>query len=211
MAKVSRLEENLSAGSTGLILFDVLNGFLHPSDVEAQNYLREHSILPNLQRLLVGARRVGMTTFYPMGAHAADGSDTVIRRTSTTQHLEPFVIKPAKPTFAKNSKEASIAPELAPDINDVVSPKHRWNAFYHTDLELHLRVRGIHTVIIAGGATEIGIASTVFAARDMDLGLVVVSDACASPRGENPYFMSRIFPRMGRVLTVEETIALMTP
>ena len=35
-----------------------------------------------------------------MGAHAADGSDTVIRRTTTNQQLGPFVEKPAKPTFA---------------------------------------------------------------------------------------------------------------
>jgi nicotinamidase-related amidase len=150
-----------------------------------------------------------MTTFYPMGAHAADGSDTVVRRTTTAQNLGPFVEKPAKPTFAKNTHDAAIADELAPTSGDIVSPKHRWNAFYQTALDLQLRVRGIHTVIIAGGATEIGIASTVFAARDMDLGLVIVSDACASQRGENPYFMSRVFPRMGRVLTVDETIALM--
>lgn len=210
MARVSRLEERLSAGSTGLVLFDVLNGFLHPAGPKAQAYLRENHIIANLQKLLGGARRVGMTTFYPMGAHAADGSDTVVRRTSTNQNLEPFVEKPAKPTFAKHSHDAAIAEELAPAPGDVVSPKHRWNAFYHTDLELQLRVRGIHTVIIAGGATEIGIASTVFAARDMDLGLVIVSDACASLRGENPYFMSRVFPRMGRVLTVDQTIAGMT-
>ena len=144
-------------------------------------------------------------------AHAADGSDTVIRRTSTNQNLGPFVEKPAKPTFAKSSHEAAIAPELAPIGGDVLVPKHRWNAFYKTDLSLHLRVRGIHTVIIAGGTTEIGIASTVFAARDMDLGLVIVSDACASLRGENSYFFSRVFPRMGRALTVDQTIYCMVP
>lgn len=209
MAKVSRLEEQLSAGNTGLILFDVLNGFLHPADKDGQDYLKATNILPNLQRLLAGARKVGMTTLYPMGAHAADGSDTVVRRTSTNQNLGPFVEKPAKPTFSKGSHDAAIADELAPASGDVLVPKHRWNAFYKTDLGLHLRVRGIHTVIIAGGATEIGIASTVFAARDMDLGLVIVSDACASLRGENPYFFSRIFPRMGRVLTVDEAVAQM--
>lgn len=209
MARVSRLEEELNAKTTGLILFDVLNGFLHPSDKEGQDYLKANPILPNLQRLLAGARNVGMTTFYPMGAHASDGSDTVVRRTSTNQNLGPFVERPAKPTFAKSSHEAAIAAELAPASGDVLVPKHRWNAFYKTDLSLHLRVRGVHTVIIAGGATEIGVASTVFAARDMDLGLVIVSDACASLRGENPYFFSRIFPRMGQILTVDETIARM--
>ena len=210
MAKVSRLEEKLSAQTTGLILFDVLNGFVHPSDPHAQLYLKEANIISNIQRLLLACRKVGMTTFYPAGAHAADGSDTVVRRTSTNQNLEPFVEKPAKPTFAKGTFEAAVADEFKPIAGDVVSPKHRWNAFFQTDLDLHLRVRGIHTVIIAGGATEIGIASTVFAARDMDLGLVIASDATASVRGENPYFMSRVFPRMGRVLTVDEIVGCLT-
>lgn len=209
MAKISRLDERLTAETTGLILFDCLNGFLHPSNSDSRKYVQENKLIENLQRLLFAARAKGMVTFYPAGAHAADGSDTVVRRTSTNQRLEPFVEMPAKPTFAKNTYESSIIDELAPAPEDVICPKHRWNAFYKTDLSLQLNVRGIHTVIIAGGATEIGIASTVYAARDMDLGLVVVSDACGSERGENEYFMTRIFPRMGRVLTVDETISYM--
>jgi nicotinamidase-related amidase len=70
------------------------------------------------------------------------------------------------PPFHKTSKEAEIAPELAPLAGDVVVPKNRWNSFYQTALELHFRVRGIKTMIIAGGSTDVGIASTVYAARD---------------------------------------------
>ena len=49
----------------------------------------------------------------------------------------------------------------------------------------------------------------MFAARDMDLGIVVVRDACYSMRGNNnDFFMDRVFPRMGRVMTVAQTVAL---
>ena len=59
---------------------------------------------------------------------------------------------------------------------------------------------------------DVGIASTMFAARDLDYGIVVVSDACYSARGNNSqFFMERVFPRMGRVLTVDETVALLQP
>ncbi len=65
-------------------------------------------------------------------------------------------------------------------------------------------------MILAGGSTDVGIASTAFAARDLDIGLVVVSDACYSARGDNnQFFMERVFPRMGRVMTVKQTIDLM--
>ena len=73
-----------------------------------------------------------------------------------------------------------------------------------------LRVRGIDTIVIAGGSTDVGIAATVFAARDMDLGIVVVRDCCYSMRGDNnAFFMDRVFPRMGRVMTVDEAVKLM--
>jgi nicotinamidase-related amidase len=65
--------------------------------------------------------------------------------------------------------------------------------------------------VVAGGSTDVGIASTVFAARDMDLGIVVVRDACYSMRGNNnDFFMDRVFPRMGRVMTVNDAVKLMS-
>jgi nicotinamidase-related amidase len=176
--------------------------------------LNERNVLPNLQRLLAGARKVGMTTFYPSAAHAEDGSDTVARLTDTDMDLMPGggADKPIKPYFYKGTKQAEIAAEIAPLASDVIVPKNRWNSFYQTNLEVQFRVRGIDTIVIAGGSTDVGIASTVFAARDMDYGIVVVSDGCYSARGSNnQFFMERVFPRMGRVLTVDQTVALMRP
>ena len=79
-----------------------------------------------------------------------------------------------------------------------------------TDLEMHLRVRDIDTIVIAGGSTDVGIASTVFAARDLDLGIVVARDCCYSARGNNnQFFMERVFPRMGRVMDTDDIVKLM--
>jgi len=212
MARISRLEKNLSASRTGLIMFDTLNGYLHPSDPAKQKFLDERNILPNMQRLVAAARKVGITTFYPSGAHAADGSDSVARLTDTDMDLKPITGAQKPPRFHKGGSEAEIAPEIAPIKGDVVVPKHRWNSFHQTDLDLHLRVRGIETIVIAGGSTDVGIASTVFAARDLDYGIVVVSDCCYSARGNNnEFFLERVFPRMGRVMTVDQVAALMMP
>ena len=214
MAKVSRLEERLSAGRTGLVLFDALHGYLHPRDPQKVRFLEERRILANLQSLLAGARRIGMTAFYPAGAHAPDGSDTVARLTDTDMDLKPGggAEKPIKPRFHRASEDANIAAELAPAEGDVLVPKQRWNAFFQTNLDLQLRTRGIDTIVLAGGSTDVGIASTAFAARDLDYGLVIVRDACFSMRGNNnDFFMDRVFPRMARVRTVDETVALMAP
>jgi nicotinamidase-related amidase len=214
MAKLSRLRKSLDRNSTGLILFDALHGYLHPADPQKRAFLEKHKILENLQRLLAGARRAGLTTFYPSGAHAPDGADTVERLTDTDMDLNPLGTgdKPIRPRIRKGSKESEIAAELAPIAGDVVVLKNRWSSFYQTSLELQLRVRCIDTIVIAGGSTDVGIASTVYAARDMDLGIVVARDACYSTRGNNnEFFMERVFPRMGRVMTVDEVVKLMTP
>ena len=212
MAIISRMEPTLGPDHTGLILFDSLNGYLHPKDAKKRKFLAERNILPNMVQLLMGARKAGITTFYPSGAHAADGSDTVARLTDTDMNLNPISAKGKSiaPGIHKNSRESEVAPELKPAKGDVMVPKHRWNSFYQTDLEFHLKMRDIDTIVIAGGSTDVGIAATVFAARDMDLGVVVVRDCCYSARGNNnQFFMERVFPRMGRVMDVREVVKLM--
>jgi nicotinamidase-related amidase len=212
MATLSRLNTSLDRGHTGLVLFDALHGYLHPADPDKAAFLKRHNVLANLQRLLAGARRAGLTVFYPSGAHAEDGSDTVARLTDTDMDLgRPSGAGASiKPKFHRGSKDSEIAAELAPVAGDVVIPKNRWNSFFQTNLEVQLRVRGLDTIVLAGGSTDVGIASTAFAARDLDLGLVIVRDACFSMRGNNnDFFMERVFPRMGRVMTVDDAVKLM--
>jgi ureidoacrylate peracid hydrolase len=212
MAKISRLVKSLSAQHTALLMFDALNGYLHPKDPVKRLFLADRNILPNMQRLLTGARKVGMMAFYPSGAHAADGSDTVARLTDTDMNLKPGGGGSAVPNFHKDSHESEVAPEIAPTTGDVLVPKHRWSSFFQTDLDLQLRVRDVNTIVICGGSTDVGIASTVFAARDLDYGIVVIRDCCYSTRGpNNDFFLERVFPRMGRVMSVDEAIGLMTP
>ena len=94
MARISRLRKTLDKGHAGLILFDALHGYLHPEDPEKRAFLTEHNILLNLQQLLAGARRAGLTTFYPSGSHAPDGSDVVERLTDTDMELRTIGVSP---------------------------------------------------------------------------------------------------------------------
>ena len=212
MAAISRVSETLSAKNTGLVLFDTLNGYLHSGNPDKEKFLTERNILSNMERLLSSARAAGLISFYPIGQHAPGGVDTVARLTDTDMELRPINSgeQTIKPGFYKGSEAAEVAPELAPLDSDVVIPKHRWNSFFQTDLEFSLKVRGLDTIILAGGSTDVGIASTAFAARDLDLGLVIISDCCYSMRGNNnEFFLERVFPRMGRVMTTDQAITLM--
>ena len=65
-------------------------------------------------------------------------------------------------------------------------------------------------MIPCGGSTEIGIASTAYAARDLDFDLVILSDATSTGKADNQrQFMTRILPLMARVRSEAEVVQMM--
>src|SRR5437899_3364223 len=80
--------------------------------------------------------------------------------------------------------------------------------FFDTHLELSPRTAGIDTIMIAGGSTEVGVASTAYSARDRDFNLILLRDVCTSGRpGVVDFFMDMVFPIFARVMTVDQAIA----
>ena len=113
------------------------------------------------------------------------------------------------PLITRGTPEAEIIPELAPRPSDDQVLKRRWSAFHGTDLDRRLRARGVDTIVLCGGSTEIGIASTAYAARDLAYNLVIVSDACTSPNQElHAQLMRDAFPRLARVRSTAQALAL---
>jgi ureidoacrylate peracid hydrolase len=205
-------DPRLTSARTGLVLFDVLQDYLHPRDPQKAAVLRERALAERLTQLLAGARAAGLRVFYACANHATDGSDVVPRLTDTDMDLRPWngAPRPFRPLLRRGEPGIAIASDLRPGEHDVVILKHRWSAFHQTALDLNLRARGIDTIVLAGLSTDVGIASTAFSARDADYGIVVVRDACWSHRpGNHDFFMDRVFPRMARVMTAAEAVGLM--
>jgi ureidoacrylate peracid hydrolase len=72
-----------------------------------------------------------------------------------------------------------------------------------------LRSRGIDTLIISGGAVDVGVASTAYAARDLDYNVIIVRDACSNSHEDSmAAFMDTIFPRMARVRTTDQVLQM---
>ena len=68
--------------------------------------------------------------------------------------------------------------------------------------------RGDADVMICGGSTEVGVASTAYSARDRDFNLILLRDVCTSGQaGVVDFFMDKVFPIFARVMTVEQAIA----
>lgn len=203
--------DTLIAARTALLFFDMLNGHIKKDDPKTQ--ARYRPVIAAASRVLQGARSHRMMIAYAAANHRADNatSGRTVRDTDGRLNPIPLDQKPDYvPVVAGGTWAAAVIDELAPAPEDYAIPKYRWSAFFQTYLDLALRTRQIDTIVIAGGSTDVGVASTAYAARDLDYSLVIVSDACTSPEQDNhDQFMRRIFPRMARVRTSAQVVAML--
>ena len=196
---------------TAMLFFDTLNVYLHPKDPAARAAVEASGVIPAMEKINRACRAAGVAVFYGQADHRPDYRDFAPHIVDLGYGGAPGEgpRKTTAPAAVSGSWEAEIIAELAPRPEDYVVKKHRWSTFYQTHFELSLRTAGIDTIMIAGGATEIGVASTAYAARDRDFNLIILRDACRSAReGVDAFFMERIFPVFARVMTVDEAIAL---
>jgi nicotinamidase-related amidase len=205
--------EKLNPGQTALLFFDFLNGHVKNKDGSMKE--RYVPVIANAQKLLAAARNAGMMVAYAYANHRADNATTFRPIRDTNNRLQPITQGDEyeyKPVVTGGTWETEVIDELKPNQEDYLIPKYRWSAFYQTYLDLALRTRGVDTIVLSGSSTDVGVASTAYAARDMDYHLVIVSDACTSPEADNhEQFMKRVFPRMSRVRTTEQVIGMLSP
>jgi nicotinamidase-related amidase len=197
-------DTRLDPARSALVIFDMLERY-RPA-IEAAGAIEP------ARTLIQECRALGVPVLYARADHRADGKDLATALTDTDAQLRPWGEenpRPTRPPHGAGSPELQVIAELAPRPGDYDIPKHRWSAFYQTSLDLSLRTRGIDTVMIIGGSTHVGIASTVYAGRDMDYNMVVVRDACTGFEEQREFFLERVFPRMCRVRSVAEAIAML--
>jgi nicotinamidase-related amidase len=103
---------------------------------------------------------------------------------------------------------SELVPELDRQATDVVVVKHQPNAFYGTDLDVHLRRRGIRTIVLGGISTNLGVEGTARAAHERGYDQVFVEDAMAA-RAEvlHTHPVTHFFPTIGRVRATADVIA----
>jgi nicotinamidase-related amidase len=202
------VSERLQPARTALLVFDLLEGYVNRDDASRERFA---PVIANARALLEAGRARGLMVIFAHADHRADLATHQRTLRDTDNRLRPIAPgDPDTPLLTGGSAQARVVAELAPQPADIVVPKHRWSAFHGTYLEVALRTRGIDTIILAGGSTDVGIASTAFAARDHGYNLVIAADACTSPERDNhEQFMRRIFPRMARVRTTGQILALL--
>jgi nicotinamidase-related amidase len=196
-----------------LVFFDTLTyGFAKPRDTDAA---RVDLLKANWTRLAAAVRPHGVPVVYTIADHRPEGDDIAERYSDADHDLQPWtdpeIRRRPHTVNVSGSWGSQVIGEIAPQPGDYHIAKHRWSAFFQTHLELSLRSRKIGTIILCGGATEIGIASTAYAARDLDFDLVIVRDGTYSRRQfVHEFLLDHVFPRFARIRTTSEVIEMLS-
>jgi nicotinamidase-related amidase len=139
----------LNKGKAALLLVDMQEFFLDPASPTFT--CGGLAILPTVKRLLAAFRTAGRPVIYTRHVHSPDRSDAGIME----WWWEGMCLE--------GTPESQVHAEILPLPHEKVILKHRYSAFYNTDLETVLRVLKIEDLVIAGIMTNMCCEST---ARD---------------------------------------------
>ena len=196
---------------TAMLFFDILNGYMPSAESGQPRVLKPW--IENAVRLGKAARAAGLPVFFAKGNHRPDNATTALLLTDTNNSLTPWPngeVTKTKMHVIAGDRSSDVLADLEPNPDDYYVVKYRWSAFYQTYLDLALRTRGIDTVIISGGSTDVGVASTLYSARDLDYNMIVASDACGTSHDQRAHdmLMELVFPRMSRVRTTDQVLKM---
>lgn len=178
---------------TALVVIDLQNGIVN----RPVTPIPAAEVVARTAELAAAFRARKLPVVLVRVAFAADGSDAPHGR---VQAQRPVSSTPPP----ANSSE--IVDELRGE-NDIVVTKRNWGAFYGTDLDVHLRRRGVTQIVLTGIATSIGVESTARAAHEHGYHVMLASDAMSDLSPEaHQNSLERIFPRLGEVAGTKEIL-----
>ena len=126
-------------------------------------------VIPNMQRVLAAARKAGIEVIHVrVATQTADGRDNTLR------------YKALGLTTPRDTKDAQILPEVAPEEDEIVISKVTSSVFNSTNIDRLLRNLGIKNLILMGVVTNGCVESSARSATELDYGTIVVEDATAA-------------------------------
>ena len=153
-------------GQAALLVIDMQKFFLDPA---SPSYTCGGlAILPNLKKLIRAFRQAGRPVIYTRHVHNPDRSDAGLM----AWWWEGMCLE--------GSPESEVHPEIAPLPGEKEIFKHRYSAFYNTDLETVLRGLKVDQLVISGIMTNMCCESTARDAYFRDLRVFFLADGTGS-------------------------------
>ena len=137
--------DRIDPSRTAMIVVDMQNDFVSPG-AKLQS-AQAHRMVPKLASTLKFCREQGIRVVYTAHVHRKDGCDMGL-----FDDLYPPIADGS--ALVDDTQGVEIFGDLAPAPGEHVVKKHRYSAFFATDLDLILREWGNESVIISGTTTE---------------------------------------------------------
>jgi nicotinamidase-related amidase len=155
-------EMRLNNAASALLVIDMQRFFL---DAASPSFACGGvAIVPALKRLIAAFRRADRPVIFTRHVHHPDDLDSGIMGWWWEGKC------------LEGSQESEIHPELAPMSSEKVVLKHRYSAFYNTDLETVLRCLKVEDLVVSGIMTNMCCESTARDAYYRDYRVFVLAD-----------------------------------
>jgi nicotinamidase-related amidase len=200
--------DSLDPRRTGLLFFDTSKMFVNGPSLKAQDR-QPHVVIAvrNWERQIIVARQLRMLVAF---AHTAQRIDKANYFPRLIDRVPPGHERRPMTRAVFGTEEVSVIDELKPAFDEYMYWKDHWDPWQGTSFELALRRRGVDTIIVNGGSTQIGIAATAYGAHRLDFDIIFVSDGCTTGDEEcQEMLMTSVFPRIGLVRTTDEVLAML--
>jgi len=149
-----------------LLVIDMQNFFLSP---DSPTYTcGGAAVLPNVRKLVDAFRKAGRPVIFTRHVHHPGGLDAGIMEWWWGGMC------------LEGTPESDIHPSLAPRRGEKVVLKHRYSAFYNTDLETVLRCLEVRQLVVTGVMTNLCCESTARDAYFRDFEVFFPADATAT-------------------------------
>jgi ureidoacrylate peracid hydrolase len=132
--------DKIDPRTTVMIVVDMQNDFV--AEGAKLQSAQAHAMVPKLAATLGFCREKGIRVIYTAHVHRRDGCDMGL-------YDDLYSVVADRSVLVDGSPGAEIYKDLAPAPGEHVIKKHRYSAFFATDLDLILREWGVKTVIIS--------------------------------------------------------------
>ena len=196
--------DHIDPRRAALIAYDVCRRALTPADAAKRTAMRP--VLDGWVQLIAAARAAHVPVIYTTPVSRADGADVVLLPTD----LSAETGVPPLTNGTEGTPETGFPDEIAPTPEDYVFLKRRPSAFYGTGIIELLRMLRRDTIVIAGGATNRGVETSVREAFNNDLSSIVVRECCwSSDAAAHAWSLDKAMKMYARVRTLDQVTALL--
>jgi ureidoacrylate peracid hydrolase len=177
------MREKASPRHTALIVIDMQNDFIAKEGLiarEGRDVSQAVAMAEELPKLLKTARDAGVFVVFVRNVYTTDNnfylSDAWLEQAARKRNGGYTRIS----VCGENSWSGDFYGDVRPLPGEPIVTKHRYSAFYNTDLDTILRANGIRTVVLTGVVTNVCVETSAREAFVRDYYVAVVKDGTAA-------------------------------